>query len=297
MVGKIFALSASLTGEVIVRDRLFYGLTLSLCCFLGLGGSYASAGLRTLYVTDYDNLYHDYYATQVTLQRELQQRIPLDFTLVGEHGRDSLALLKTPGFLKGYQLFIYNACFADLADVELMGNIDQEIRSSGVPTVFLHCAMHNFRWSSSSPGIYGIGKSKRLQADWQRMYPDREYPAWWKLTGMDSISHKWIGSFPVVKSGNHPITAELPATWTLTRDEQYETIQLADAVVPLLRSGANTVAWLHCLPKTNVFATTLGHDQNTQTDPPYIELLRRGILFITAPRSAEGTMCDRREPP
>ncbi|HYX34708.1 MAG TPA: D-arabinono-1,4-lactone oxidase [Oligoflexus sp.] len=263
-----------------MMSYLFRYLVMS-CCFLSAGLAFADAGLRTLYVTDFNNRYHNYNQTQKNLQKILYQNINLDLTVVGRKSKDSLDLLKKPGFLQGYQLFIYNACFADNTDLALLRNLNQEIRSSGVPTVFLHCAMHNFRWSSTDPGVHGLGKTKRLKKSWSKAWPQEEFPAFWQLTGMDTVNHDLIGPFTVDKVGSHPIIRNLPEHWTLARDERYQTLKLQENVIPLLKSGNHTVAWLHQAGKAKIFATTLGHDDNTQLDPKFAELLSRGIFYIT----------------
>ena len=165
--------------------------------------------------------------------------------------------------------------------MQLLRNLNQEIQNSGVPTVFLHCAMHNFRWSSEEPGIYGIGKSSRLKKVWAKDYPGESFPAFWKLTGMDTVNHDWIGAFTVDKVLDHPITQNLPASWKVSRDERYRTLRMQAGVIPLLKSGDSTIAWLHSFGKARIFATTLGHDDRTLKDPLFGELLSQGILFIT----------------
>ncbi len=256
-------------------------LWMILALLLGARTTFAAEGLRTLYVTDFNNGYHDYDATQKVLQKELRQKVNLDIVLVGRQSQETLDLLKKPGFLDSFDLFIYNACFADNTELDLLRNLNREIASSGVPTVFLHCAMHNFRWSSEKPGVYGIGKKSRLLNEWKQQYPSESFPAFWKLSGMDSVNHDAIGSFVVTKVSDHPITRFLPATWNVKRDERYQTQDLAEGVEPLLVSGPHTIAWLHRFGKARIVATTLGHDENTQNDPLYIELLNQGIRHIT----------------
>src|SRR6478735_7433534 len=142
----------------------------------------AAEGLRTLYLTDFNNAYHDYDETQKNLQKLLRQKLNLDIILVGRQSQESLDMLQKPGFLQGFDLFIYNACFADNTDLKILRNLNQEIASSGVPTVFLHCAMHNFRWSSEKPGVYGLGKKSRLIKEWKDQFPAEPFPAFWKLS-------------------------------------------------------------------------------------------------------------------
>jgi hypothetical protein len=249
--------------------------------FVSASLAHASSGLRTLYLTDFSNVYHDYEATQNNLQRIVQDKLNLDMVFVGKTSQESLDLLKKPDFLRGYQLFIYNACFADLEDLSILRNINREIAASGVPTVFLHCAMHNFRWSSTKPGVFGWGRSSRLQELWGKTYPNEQLPAFWQLTGMDTVSHDWIRSFEVSKTHDHPITRMIPQTWTLAREERYRTLQMADDAEVLLESGPHAIAWLHRFGKARIFATTLGHDEATQNDPNFAELLTQAIAFIT----------------
>jgi type 1 glutamine amidotransferase len=138
---------------------------------------------------------------------------------------------------------------------------------AGKPTVMIHCALHAFKSSS----------------DWR------------DCCGMTSKVHDPFQAFDTEKLDSaHPITKSFPEDWKTAGDELYQTIKMGEHSHPLLKvksphSGKeHIVCWTNTYGKARVFATTLGHDMKTASDPRYQRLLANGLLWACGKLDAQG---------
>ena len=168
-----------------------------------------------------------------------------------------LDTLKNPKFAEGYDVIVYNFCFADDKNSEIIENALKATRD-GKPTVMIHCAMHTFMASDE----------------------------WTDCCGMRTRRHDPYRTFSVIKvAKDHPILRTLPQEWRTPGDELYQTIKLGARSTPLLHGNEakakseHIVAWVSTYGKAKVFATTLGHDLKTINMPEYHRLLANGILW------------------
>src|SRR5207248_2382504 len=167
---------------------------------------------------------------------------------------------------------IHDECSADVKDLAVIDRILVPHRQ-GLPAVLLHCGMHCYR----SEG-----------------YPKAVTP-WFEFTGLPSTGHG--PQAPIALSfvdKDSPITKGM-ADWTTIKEELYNNFAggLLDTARPLIRGKQTTrnkngdegsndyvVAWTNSYKgKTRVFATTLGHNNETVADPRYLELVTRGLLW------------------
>jgi len=243
--------------------------------------------LQALYITTYNNRWHDYEAQQAQLLDALSRELKIEFDLVGKDPEDAKALMDVPYFGVAYDVIIYNMCLADDFELERINNIISQTRDEGVPAVLLHCAMHSFRQSSPSYPEQQL-ELRAAEWDWAERHPELEFPYWWRFTGLDSLSHDWARGFTASSEGlDHPITSGLPARIELDRDELYREIKVKEGVTPLLTAYSvesqreHLVAWTHQVGVGQVFATTLGHDHNTLSRPELHQLIAQGIAHIT----------------
>ena len=143
----------------------------------------------------------------------------------------------------------------------------------GLPAVVLHCGMHCYR----SEG-----------------FPKAVTP-WFAFTGMPSTGHGPQAPIAVTYTDQEDPIVKGLANWTTIKEELYNN----SAGKPLdtahaLAQGRQTakgkdgkettndyvVAWTNIYNnKTRVFATTLGHNNETCTDPRYLDLVTRGLLW------------------
>jgi type 1 glutamine amidotransferase len=168
---------------------------------------------------------------------------------------------------QGFDVIVHDECSSDVKDLNIIGGILKPHRD-GLPGVVLHCGMHCYR----SEG-----------------YPKAVTP-WFEFTGLQSTGHG--PQLPIAiqfVDRDSPITKGLE-NWTTVNEELYNnfTGDLLGTARPLAR-GKQTlknreddtiVAWTNSyLGKTKVFATTLGHNNETVADPRYLDLVTRGLLW------------------
>ncbi|HVS36561.1 MAG TPA: ThuA domain-containing protein [Gemmataceae bacterium] len=219
--------------------------------------------------------YHDYAKQKDILAKGIAARANVEVTIAydPETKCDHLnPVYENPDWAKGYDVVIHDECSADVKDLGLINRILQPHRD-GVPGVVLHCGMHSYRsegWPKSTP--------------------------WFEFTGLQTTQHdaqKPIAITFVDK--NSPITKGLQ-DWTTINEEFYNNItgKLLDTASPIARgkqtvtkngqevTSDNVCVWTNMYNKnTRVFATTLGHNNDTVADDRYLDLVTRGLLWAT----------------
>ena len=97
---------------------------------------------------------------------------------------------------------------------------------------------------------------------------------------------------------DHPITTWLPESIASNWDELYINLAVKEAVTPLYtvysqrRREDHIVAWTHEIGAGKVFATTMGHDDNTLSLTAFHQLMARGIAYVTDHLDDDGLMDD-----
>jgi type 1 glutamine amidotransferase len=229
-----------------------------ICCVLFLGSLLVgSAGaekpaLKVLLLSG--GGYHDYAKLVPYLTNALAGPTHATFTT-----KMDMDILRDADFADPYDLVIYDLCF-DTAPDELIEHALNATRA-GKPTVMIHCAVHAFRYS---PKI----------KDWET------------CCGMRSKVHDKYEPFTVMKlDPKSSITKEFPDGWKTEGDELYQTISIDPASHALLKVKSpqdgreHIVCWTAKYGEGRVFATTLGHDMKTVSQPEYIKLLTNGLLW------------------
>ena len=194
---------------------------------------------------------HDYKALEPIVREGIAKHSGAEVTT--RVGREAL---KDPHLADGYDAIVFDVCYNghDPAEYENLINIVK----SGKPAVAIHATLHTFQVTD----------------------------AWSEMLGMWSRVHDPYAPFTTVKlDEDHPITKNWPADWRTTGDELYNTDKMRPEAHPLLKVKSphdgreHVVAWTNEIGKGRVFATTLGHDQKTASDPDYQKLLARGLLW------------------
>jgi type 1 glutamine amidotransferase len=252
-------------------------LTLVLVlCFASVAGrapvSAADRPLRALLVIG--GCCHDY-ARQQEITKGISQRAPVEWTVAYDTDTGTRHLnpvYEKADWAKGYDLIVHNECAADVKDLATIEGILKPHRE-GLPSVVLHCGMHSYR----SEG-----------------WPNAVTP-WFEFTGLQTTGHGPQQPITITfTDAAHPITKGLVG-WTTLNEELYNNLtgKLVESARPLARgrqsyrdkNGAEVtadtiVAWTNLYQgKTRVFATTLGHNNETVSDPRYLELVTRGLLW------------------
>jgi type 1 glutamine amidotransferase len=214
---------------------------------------------------------HDYGKQKQILKQGLSARIPgieIDICHEGDGmTKHRHSVYEKPDWWKGYDVVIHDECSADVKDVAFIENV-LAAHKAGVPAVVLHCGMHNYR----SEG-----------------YP--KATPWFEFTGLKTTGHGPQEPIEVsYVDKESPITQTL-AGWKTIKEELYNNItgDVEPTAKPLAKGKQmvkgkeveTVVVWTneYSDKKTKVFATTLGHNNDTVADARYLNLVSRGLLW------------------
>jgi type 1 glutamine amidotransferase len=205
--------------------------------------------------------YHDYKVLNPMIVKKVSALASVRFDV-----KDGLKALKDKDFAKGYDVLVYNFCFSNEKNKDIIKNALKATRD-GKPTVLVHCAMHTFQSSDD----------------------------WTDCCGMRTRRHDAYSAFSVVKADkDHPAVKTLPDEWSTPGDELYQTIELGKRSKALLKGknrkakSEHTVCWVSTYGKGKVFATTLGHDLKTVGMKEYHQLLANGLLWACGKLGKDG---------
>jgi type 1 glutamine amidotransferase len=205
--------------------------------------------------------YHDYAKLNPVLKKKIEALAHVSIEL-----KSGLDTLKNPNFADGYDIVLYNFCFAKDSNKDQLENA-LKVTREGKPTMMIHCAMHTFQSSDE----------------------------WTDCCGMRTRVHDPYRAFSIIKADNtHPIGKTLPDKWPTTGDELYRTIRLGERSTALFKGKTekgideHVVVWVSTYGKGKVFATTLGHDLKTVNMPEYHQLLANGLLWASDRMDKDG---------
>ncbi|QOV89182.1 ThuA domain-containing protein [Humisphaera borealis] len=217
---------------------------------------------------------HDYSRQKEILKQGISARTPAEFTIVheGDNKTDHKhSIYANKDWWKGYDVVIHDECSASVKDIDFIENV-LAAHKAGVPAVVLHCGMHNYR----SEG-----------------FPNKT--PWFEFTGLKTTGHgpQQPISLTIVDKES-PITQGQPE-WTTINEELYNNVAGGvEATAKPLIKGKQTitdkktnekkdvetiVAWTNDYKGTKVFATTVGHNNDTVADARYLNLVTRGLLW------------------
>src|SRR5207249_4756572 len=149
--------------------------------------------------------YHDYKALNPVLTKKITELAHVSFEV-----KSGLDTLKDPKFADGFDVVVYNFCFANEKNKELIDNA-LKVTRDGKPTMLIHCAMHTFMPSDE----------------------------WTDCCGMRTRVHDPYRAFAIIKADKqHPIVQTLPDVWPTPGDELYQTIKLGERSTALFKGKA-----------------------------------------------------------
>jgi hypothetical protein len=222
---------------------------------------------------------HDYAKQKGILKRGLEQRANLKVDIIYvDDGSTSpkLPILGNPDYAQGYDVVIHDECGSDINDQATVEAVLKPHRD-GVPGVNLHCAVHSYRIGDpNKPATNGT-----------------PHALWFEYLGLQSSGHG--DQLPIAISftdHDSPITRDL-ADWTTINEELYNNVRVFPTAHALAhgkqvftdRKGTEhtsdyVAVWTNQYQgKTRVFATTIGHNNQTVDDPRYLDLVTRGLLW------------------
>lgn len=235
---------------------------------------------------------HDYAAQKDLLKQSLEKNANVvvdQMHTADKTTRPSLPAHTNPDYAKGYDLVIHDECAADIADAEMVKNVLAP-HLAGIPGVNLHCAMHSYR----------------VAKDFARpLAPGSAGTPWFDYLGLQSSGHGPQEPISITFASGSPITKGLE-NWVTMKEELYNNVQAPKnfAGHRSLATGKQTVkskdgktsdkesvvVWTNTYgPKqTRVFSTTIGHNNATVSDPRYVELVTRGVLWAAGKLGDDG---------
>jgi type 1 glutamine amidotransferase len=213
---------------------------------------------------------HDYANQKQILSEGISKRANVDFTIVheGTDRTDRVSIYGNTNWWKGFDVILHNECFGMVNDDKFIENITAA-HKAGVPAVMLHCSTHSYRAGSTD--------------------------AWRETLGLRSMSHDKNRDLLIKNvKPEHPVMKGFPAEWPNPKDELYRNEKVWPTVTPLATAFSeeskkdHVVIWLNNYGKTRVFATTLGHGNDTMKSDVYLDLVTRGLLWACDKLSADG---------
>ncbi len=231
------------------------------------------APLKVLLITG--GCCHDYDNQKNILAEGISARANVEFTIFHEEGpqgkkdkEHKLTIYDKDDWAKGYDVILHNECFGAVTDVPFVERI-AKAHFDGMPAVMLHCSTHSYRMAATDE--------------------------WRKCIGQKSMSHEKNRDLKVINiAPESPIMKGFPKEWLDVGDELYKNEILYPNFVPLAKAfGEDTqkdhfLVWTNTYGKAKVFGTTMGHSNGTMSDPVYLDLVTRGLLWSCGKLSEDG---------
>lgn len=237
-----------------ILSLVFLGLTT-----LVLSAAESKKPLRALLVTG--GCCHSFETQKLILSEGISARANVEWTIVheGDDREHRVSIYEKADWAKGYDVVVHNECFGFVDDVAFVERIAAP-HKAGLPAVMLHCSSHSYR---------------KAQTD-----------EWRKVVGITSMSHEKRRDMLVKSNGtSHPVMIGFPAEWANPQDELYKNEKIWPGAIPLARAwGEETqkehaVIWVNTNGKGRTFSTTLGHTDATMSNPVFLDLVARGLLW------------------
>lgn len=208
---------------------------------------------------------HDYISQAAIVMTVLSKAAPIDWTVVNHGGTGFSArasLYDDPQWFKGYHFIVHNECYPTVTDEKYLDRI-AAAHKTGIPGIFTHCSFHSYR--------------------------DATADTWREVLGATTHRHTRSLDIPIALkpvAPDHVIMQGFKEGWT-PREELYIIEKLWPGA-KALATAANPeegnekvypVIWVHEYHGTRVFSTSLGHKNETWSDPVFQELLTRGFKW------------------
>jgi type 1 glutamine amidotransferase len=227
--------------------------------------------IRALYVTG--GGFHDFVAQERIVPPGIAARANVVWTIDRTADTSTAALIarhRDTRWAEEFDVVVYNMSFSFVVDPQWIERIAHAHRDEGVAAVILHGATHSYRRSTTD--------------------------AWRELMGAASMRHDRQRELRLERlTAGHPIVQGLPREWGPGSDELYNIDRTWPTATPLVQAWSvegethHPVVWTNTYGKARVFVTTLGHSNRTMSDPAYLDLVTRGLLWTLGRLEADGT--------
>lgn len=218
--------------------------------------------IRILFVTG--GGWHDYETQEKLLTDAITKRLGDQAMITVIHEGDGepdyhLSIFRDENWGEDFDVVLHNTGFGRVTDPEFVAHLVEQHK--GTPAVLIHASIHSYRFAEPAD-------------------------PWFRFIGLRSMRHEAQREFEVENlEPEHPIMAGFPDSWMLPVDEVYVVEELWAEITPLAQGwGVETetwfpVIWTHETENTRVFATTLGHNNETFEQPEFINVIINGILW------------------
>ena len=224
---------------------------------------------------------HDYHKQKDLLMKGVSARANVQWAVAFDPDTSTKHLnpiYDSEDWSKGFDVVVHDECSSDVKDLKTIDRILKPHRE-GLPAVVLHCGMHCYRsegWPKETPwfeftGLITTGHGP--QAPIEITYVDKESPITKGLDGWKTVNEELYNNY----AGKLQETAQALAKGKQTYVQNGKE-----------KTDETIVAWTNLYQrKTKVFATTLGHNNQTVGDPRYLDLVTRGLLWSVGKLDAE----------
>ena len=247
-------------------------LLLLVAAYAGTAAAQAAVRpIRALYVTG--GGFHDFDAQEKIIPPGLAARANIVWTIDHTAGKsvDSLiARHRDTKWADEFDVVVYNMSFSNVVDPAWIERIAYAHRDKGVGVVILHGATHSYRRSTTL--------------------------AYKEMMGAVSMRHDTQREFRIERiAADNPIVKTLPKEWGPGSDELYNIDRMWPSATPLVQAWSIEsekhfpVVWTNTFGKAKVFVTTMGHSNRTMSEPAYLDLVTRGLLWTQGKLQADGT--------
>ncbi|HZL38463.1 MAG TPA: ThuA domain-containing protein [Tepidisphaeraceae bacterium] len=211
---------------------------------------------------------HDYAKQKDILTKGIEERANVEITIAYDPISTTNHLnpvYDNPDWYKGFDVIIHDECSADVTDLKIINDTILKPHKEGLPAVVLHCGMHCYR-----------------------SVPYKKTTPWMEFTGMNTNHHGDQLPIAIEFTGKQSPIIKGMEDWTTIKEELYHQELLLPTAKSLAKGTqqtkdgpqTNTVIWTNEYNgKTRVFSTTLGHNNKTVSDPRYLDLVTRGLLW------------------
>jgi type 1 glutamine amidotransferase len=231
----------------------------------------AARPIRALYVTG--GGFHDFVAQEQIIPPGLSARTNIAWTIDHTAGKSVDTLIarhRDTKWADEFDVVVYNMSFSNVVDPQWIERIAYAHRDKGVAAVILHGATHSYRRSTTM--------------------------AYKEMMGAASMRHDTQRDFRIERvAPDNPIVKALPKEWGPGSDELYNIDKMWPSATPLLQAWSIEsekhfpVAWTNTYGKAKVFVTSMGHTNRTMSEPAYLDLVTRGLLWTVDKLQPDGT--------
>ncbi len=217
---------------------------------------------------------HDYKKQQDLLTKGISARANVQWAVSYDPDTTTKHLnpiYEKEDWAKGFDVILHDECSSDVKDPKIVERILKP-HQAGLPAVIVHCGMHCYRtegFPKTTPwfeftGLASTGHGPQAPIDIE--YNDKESAITKGLEGWKTVNEELYNN----SAGKLLETAQPVAKGKQTIKTKDGKERVEEAVV----------AWTNTYNgKTKVFATTLGHNNDTVGDARYLDLVTRGLLW------------------